>query len=166
MDKVFKLLKQKNIEYLDAIKNNKIPQEKSDFIIMSGAGILFVQYLIDRESLEEIVFKKISFSCTNDKKNPERVHIGSYHNHNCPDCDIALCKGIAIEEVLSEVKKERDVIYDKVAFFGDGDNDFCAGVHLKEVEVFDKTLFCVREHHYLEKMVFDISNKKKDIKKL
>lgn len=143
---------EKVFEFIDNIKSNN--KDYLDFIIVSGSINHFIEWTVDKYNMTKHLSEIISFKSTNSKHDKETLEVNPYHSHNCQRCDDYLCKGKAINDFVVKKNKE-GIIYDKIAFFGDGDNDLCAGLALNTVTAKENKYFCVRKWHVLYNVIFD-----------
>lgn len=121
------------------IRENK---EMYEVILLSGANAFNINFLLQRFHIEDIFDDIITNPARENKENI--LDLGRYHTHECSNCDICMCKGKIIKEILSS-----NIHYKNIIFICDGSNDFCLGKELKEHDV-----LCVRKNFSLYKKLY------------
>jgi len=113
---IFKLMR--------AMHNNKI-----DIIIVSDSNSLFINNWLERNKLSDTVVCVYT--------NPSKIEDGLIKIHpytiqtTCDQCYINMCKGTIVEKhVLGTNKK-----YNKILYIGDGQNDLCPVLKLKQNDI-------------------------------
>lgn len=134
-----------------------------DCIIDSGANMLYVKWVIEKYKLNSFINNYYSFACE-DKDG--KLQIGPRHTHDCKLCSKFMCKTIAIQEFLAEkTKDQKDFKYNKIFYFGDGTNDYCAGRNLQNLPFINNTYLFVRKQFQLEKLLFNSNGSPNDYHK-
>ena len=82
------------------------------------------------------------------------IKLKDYHKHDCKICPVSLCKNKVICEYLQNSNKK----FEKIYYIGDGDNDYCPGLILKE-----KDYFFPRKNYPLAKLL-ELEEKSNQIK--
>lgn len=144
MQEIFKLLHKNNITETEIKKAmESIPavdkmdevlkwlkDSNSEVIIISDSNSLFINHWLLYNNLDSCVTETFT--------NPAQFNtdgllcIQMYHRQNW--CDIStenLCKGSIMENYINR-RRNDGVIFDKVAYVGDGDNDFCPSLKLRK----------------------------------
>lgn len=104
----------------------------SDVIIISDSNSYFIKSWIKANNLEDCVLKVFTNPAEFDK---DILKITMYHfQDSCKLSTKNLCKGQIMEEFV-EKRSETDNLYDKIFYFGDGMNDFCPILRLKETDI-------------------------------
>ena len=163
---IFRFLKDKhlNIHHLKNLIENLplnegfldllsfLQQEKANFevIIISGTISLFIDWLLDKNKLNDI-FSHI-FSQKSEYSNEFLISITQTNKHDCHMCNSSQCKGAILKQYL----EEKRIIIDKVIYVGDGENDYCPALSLN-----DNDILFPREKWGLHKK---IQNLKEDLK--
>ena len=130
------------LEYIKLIKD-KNEETRLDIIILSGANMLFVEWVLEAYNLKDLIDEYYSFSCDIDN---DRLVLGPLHEHNCDDCHAYLCKKLAIENII-----QKNNSYEKIIYFGDGQNDYCACLALNLVK---GSIVYIREDYALDRLLY------------
>ena len=129
-------------------------REKYDLLIVSGSTMLFLGWFLEKNHLTDIV--KSYYALPTEINEELFVKIGNIDHPVCKNgCKADQCKTHNIEDYLS---KHLDTKYERFVYVGDGDNDFCGALILKEGDY----LF-VRNGYKLQKMLIE-GKKEKEIK--
>lgn len=108
---------------------NQILDNKSikiQIIILSGANMMFIKWVIEKMNIQDLIDNYYSFSCL---EYNNKLILGKFHEYKCNTCDPFLCKKKAIEDFHI-----KDNNYEKVIYLGDGLNDYCACLALNRVK--------------------------------
>lgn len=110
-------------ELLDFIKTQNI-----ECIIISDSNSFFIHCILEYGN----VLNSVQKVYTNPAKWTESqlLTIHHYHSHNCKQCPPNLCKG----DVLTRHIKNSDHDEKTVLYVGDGKNDFCPALSMKECD--------------------------------
>lgn len=114
-------------ELFEFIKSNK---DKIDVIIISGANTLFIQWLLEKNNLNDLVSNYYSNWAQFDEELV--IKIKGHHTHDCDLCDKSQCKRLILINHLESCDNSN---YSKIIFAGDGENDYCPATLLKENDV-------------------------------
>lgn len=109
-------------EMVDVVEKIRKRQDV-DMILLSGANDVMINAILGKVGILD-AFKRVITNPAHFDDNG-RLHITSYHTHDCTDC-AGLCKGAILREILSKGS------YQRVIFVGDGDNDVCPSKCLSE----------------------------------
>lgn len=116
--------------------------ERTEFIIISDSNNIFINHILKNKGLVD----KISSIFTNFAEFKENgcLNIEMYHQQNtCSLSTINLCKG----DILSKFVASRyltGVEYVRIAYVGDGFNDFCPSLRLYENDAaFPRVNYCL-----------------------
>lgn len=170
MQEIFNILKENNIRKDDIHKAIEgIPEvngmkclfkwlgEKTnvDVIIISDSNSQFIHQWCSinniRHFIDDIFTNPALYT------DDDSLKIQPYHNQNwCKLSSVNLCKGQILEDYMSERK---NVHYENVFYFGDGANDFCPILRLKETD-----FGCIRKGYRLEKELNTDNIKNKELK--
>lgn len=116
-----------------------------DVIIVSDSNSYFIDCWLETNGLKGY----ISRTFTNPARFDDGVlKIEMYHLQDY--CDLStknLCKGQIMDDFKGE-QEAKGVVYEKTVYVGDGNNDFCPILRLKEGDV-----ACVRKNHRCAKLV-------------
>jgi len=115
-------------EIIKFIKENK---EKFDCIVVSGANVLFVKWVIEIHDMTDLIHSYYSYPATI-SEDGKKINVKNHHSHNCSVCEGSQCKSIILKEFLETEKKKNNLTYSKIAYLGDGHNDFCPSTLLAE----------------------------------
>lgn len=99
-----------------------------EVILLSGANAFNIKYLLNKFRIEDVFDDVITNPANENTKTI--LTLGRYHKHECSMCDICMCKGKIIKDILATKDHFRNII-----FICDGSNDFCLGKELKEHDV-------------------------------
>lgn len=158
MQEIFKLLKKHRISK-DTVKKAiinipEVPQFKKlitllvtalkfHAIIVSDSNSLFINYWLEANKMNNYIHSVFTNPAEYNKDG--LLEIKGYHEqHECKLSTVNLCKGRIMEEFL-KAQEEKNIIYDQVLYVGDGKNDFCPVLKLKE-----KDIACARVGYPLE----------------
>lgn len=160
MQAIFELLHKNNIQQQQITTTiNNIPavngfpnlikqlneQFNYDVIIISDSNSYFIDSWLESNQLK----KHILNTFTNPAKfengllKIEMFHLQDY----CTLSTKNLCKGQIMDD-FKEEQRQRNVVYAKTVYIGDGNNDFCPILRLKECD-----LACVRENFKCAELV-------------
>lgn len=97
----------------------------ADCIIVSGANLLFIEWILEKHGIFSDFCEIFS--------NPAEIRDGvikvsAFHSHFCASCFSNMCKKVILQEFLAK----NPGIYSKIAYVGDGGNDFCPLAELRE----------------------------------
>lgn len=161
MQEVFLELKRQNIDATlvkNAVSNCKINegfmdlfeyvnnnQNYYDSMIVSGANSLFINWIMERYKQQIALF-----ALPSNIEEDSFIKVDKMHEHNCNLCSFEQCKKKVISEYLENSKNT----YRNIIFIGDGHNDYCPAVWLKETDY-----ILPREKYVLHKMILDNPSK-------
>ena len=148
MGKIFELLNENSID-VETIKSaiNRIPpvsgidtlltelhSRDCEIIIISDSNSAFIEWWLNHKGLSHTVKQIFTNPATVDKESGilkiEMYHLQDY----CKLSNKNLCKGQILEDYIS--KRSSDGVYfEKVAYVGDGKNDYCPILRLSEKDV-------------------------------
>jgi pyridoxal phosphate phosphatase PHOSPHO2 len=65
----------------------------------------------------------------------ELLNVSWYHSkeagpHGCSNCQVNMCKGSILTQVLEE-KSKQDLHYESILYVGDGEGDYCPATRLR-----------------------------------
>ena len=130
--------------YLKLLKTLQ-EEHHADLIIISDSNTVFIDYILRQNQLEDTFIRVYTNPARFEADG--RLSVEPYHHQT--SCDLSgsnLCKGHVLEQFLSERKAE-GVEYDKIGYAGDGSNDFCPMLRLKETDVaFPRTNYSIGKH--------------------
>lgn len=160
MDAIFRLLHAKNISrngMLAAIET--IPEvtgmkelirrlyetQNTDVIIVSDSNSQFIGHWCRNNSIADYV--KNIFTNPAEFDANEALHIKPYHHQlTCALSTVNLCKGSILQDFLQKQQKSNCVMYKKVFYVGDGNNDLCPILRLAKDD-----FGCARKGYTLQK---------------
>lgn len=121
-----------------------------EIIIVSDSNSLFINWWLDHNNLTE----KIRQVYTNPARiENEQIHIEMYQNQDfCKLSEVNMCKGFILEKHVND-RRQEGVEFERIAYIGDGRNDFCPLLKLNE-----KDLAFPRSGFTLEKLINDRKN--------
>lgn len=104
-----------------------------DIIIISDSNSVFIKYWCDHND----VSKYIKHTYTNQAhfNDQDILKIQPYHHQlDCQLSSVNLCKGAVLEEFVRHQQQERNIVYDKIFYVGDGHNDICPVLRLSNAD--------------------------------
>lgn len=110
-----------------------------DIIIISDSNSCFIDTWLETHNLTNY-FCKVFTNPAQFVDNSLKIQMYHLQTH-CKLSTKNLCKGQILEDFI-ETQKNAGIIYDRVAYVGDGTNDFCPVLKLKEND-----LACARENY-------------------
>jgi 2,3-diketo-5-methylthio-1-phosphopentane phosphatase len=116
-----------------------------DSMIVSGGNSLFIRWI-----LEKYNHKMKFFALPSQIQDDSSFKIDKMHSHDCPLCPLEMCKKKVISDYLEGNKKS----YRNIVFIGDGYNDYCTSIWLKEHDY-----ILPREKFVLHKLILDAPSK-------
>ena len=125
-----------------------IDAKKFDVIIISDSNSTFIKYSMDKYHLE------VNAVYTNPASYDQNgcLKIDWYHRQNW--CDLStenLCKGHILDSHIAKRKKEDNVEFDYILYVGDGTNDLCPALRLR-----DEDFICPRKNFRLWKKMMKL----------
>nr|XP_018902478.1 PREDICTED: pyridoxal phosphate phosphatase PHOSPHO2-like [Bemisia tabaci] len=157
MREIFKILRRNDVTPKKIVESvQKIPPvsgmvelfkflkcNNCDVIIISDSNSVFISDWLKHYGLSDHVSAVFTNPAYFDESN--LLHIEMYHEqHSCKLSAINLCKGAILEQYISD-QSDKGVSFDVIAFVGDGKNDLCPSLRLKE-----KDLIFAREGYVLK----------------
>lgn len=140
MDKVFGVLHSENLsreDYVSCFETLQFTEGMKEAcrflesqnvptIIISDSNSYFIDHILERDLLRE-AFCGIH---TNPAwwESSGRLHVERYHEHDCNDCPLNLCKSTVLQKHLADYQQS----YKHVVYVGDGHGDLCPCLALKE----------------------------------
>lgn len=104
--------------------------DKYQVVIISDANSVFINHILESKGIKDLVKEVFTNPATFDENGQLRVK--PYHDQDwCKLSSRNLCKGYILEEFLKK-QKALGIVYERVAYVGDGNNDFCPGLRLSE----------------------------------
>jgi pyridoxal phosphate phosphatase PHOSPHO2 len=110
------------------IRNNK---GFIDALLITGNNSIFVDWVLHRHGIKDI----FPLYYTNFAEPDEKflLKVRECHKHTCETCDIAQCKGDIIKNHLEKFYPDSQNII--IFYVGDGENDYCVGKYLREMDI-------------------------------
>ncbi|EIE82899.1 hypothetical protein G6F46_000709 [Rhizopus delemar] len=135
------------------LKSKEIP-----VILLSDANTFYIETILTAYDVRDCVTQVITNPAYIDEKGRLRVQryiLASDPQHNCTNpCSVNICKGKELDMLLKKYGP-----LEKVAYIGDGKNDFCPATRLRYTDM----LF-MRQEKGLERFFNDEPEEKKRIK--
>lgn len=124
-------------ELLDYLYSNK---EHYEVIIMSATINYIIHWIMDHNGYKGLISHVHSNKCLIDKDNYfEYIKINC---DKCLECGYFLCKNRILKQILNNKNEENNEVsndnkkkYKRILYAGDGANDYCAALLLKESDV-------------------------------
>ena len=110
-----------------------LPENKTEFIIISDSNILFITHILERYKLMshfDTVFTNPAAFSEDGCLGIDMFHFQNY----CSLSTVNLCKGKILHDYV-EKKSSLGVNYDCIAYVGDGTNDFCPSLCLDKMDI-------------------------------
>ena len=105
----------------------------ADIIIISDSNSIFIEHILQKKDLKALV--KEVFTNTAEFDEDGLLKVWGYHKQtSCKLSTENLCKGQILEEFLKK-QEAQGVKYDKVAYVGDGSNDYCPALRLTSEDI-------------------------------
>lgn len=165
MRNIFKLLHNDGIKQED-IKNKitgilatpgyeklltNLHSHNCEIIIISDSNSIFIDDWLNHKQLDHLIAKIFTNPAYYDENG--LLHIEQYHEQDwCKLSEKNLCKGYILENYIKE-QANKGVTYDKIAYAGDGTNDFCPMLKLS-----DKDLAFPRANYSIMKLLNKTGN--------
>ncbi|XP_076038142.1 pyridoxal phosphate phosphatase PHOSPHO2-like isoform X2 [Oratosquilla oratoria] len=108
----------------------KLPRDSTEFIVISDSNSLFIDHILRNEGIRDLfreIFTNPAKIDENDCLNIEMFHYQDY----CKLSTKNLCKGHILNSYVESRQKD-NVHFSHIAYVGDGSNDFCPSLLLKE----------------------------------
>ncbi|EJU04051.1 hypothetical protein DACRYDRAFT_105116 [Dacryopinax primogenitus] len=132
-----------------AIKVRSDPS--TDLLVLSNANSVYIRTILEHQGLHEGVFEDVITNPAHwDEQDPDLLVVRRRvdpkgEQHKCTvGCSANMCKGEELEAFVERHGKA----FDRVVYVGDGSNDFCPILRLREQD-----LALVRRHRGLEKRI-------------
>ena len=126
-----------------------LDREKTETIIISDSNSVFINHILFHHNIHPHINRVF----TNPARfNPKgQLEIEMYHvQDSCDLSTVNLCKGHVLESYIEE-RASQNVNFTHVAYIGDGQNDFCPSLRLKDSDfVFPREGYSLVK--YMEKM--------------
>lgn len=90
----------------------------AESLIVSDANRLFIDWILEKHGLKGD-FKEIFTNPAEIREN--FISLSPFHSHECASCPTNMCKGKIVRDFLGK----NQGVYGKIAYVGDGSNDFC-----------------------------------------
>ncbi|XP_063932114.1 pyridoxal phosphate phosphatase PHOSPHO2-like [Zophobas morio] len=129
---------------VDLIRNLKM-KLNYDLVVVSDSNSVFIKTWLEKHKLETCFTEIFT--------NPTKIVGGMFQISPYDDQDVCklstrnLCKGKVLDEFIKS-QQENGIFYNKLVYVGDGSNDFCPILRLKEND-----LACVRNNYKLLDLV-------------
>jgi len=126
-----------------------VDRDKTETIIISDSNSVFIETILRHHKMQHLVNKVFTNPAEfNDKG---QLEISMYHvQDTCSLSTVNLCKGQVLESYIAE-RASQNVDFTHVAYIGDGQNDFCPSLRLRESDfVFPRHGYSLVK--YIEKM--------------
>ncbi|XP_071515740.1 pyridoxal phosphate phosphatase PHOSPHO2-like isoform X2 [Panulirus ornatus] len=147
MGEVFKFLHRNGIKkeaILDCLKEIKltegmkelftgVPRDLTEFIIISDANSVFIDHILRNCGVRDLFSELFTNPAQFDENGC--LHLQMYHLQDwCTLSTKNLCKGDILANYVKQRENE-DVTFSTIAYVGDGTNDFCPSLRLKECDI-------------------------------
>jgi pyridoxal phosphate phosphatase PHOSPHO2 len=101
-----------------------------DSIIISDANTVFIDYLLKHHKLDTL-FNQV-FTNPAEYDSSGCLLINNFHTQDwCPLSTVNLCKGHILQNYI-QAQQNKGVTYSCIVYIGDGSNDLCPGLTLRE----------------------------------
>lgn len=120
-----------------------------DHIIISDSNSVFITHILEEKKLTAVMHKVFTNPAQFDAAGC--LTLQHYHTQDwCTLSTVNLCKGHILKSYITERNAE-GVDYNHVIYVGDGYNDLCPGLSLRQQDVF-MPRFGFKLHQVIEKM--------------
>ncbi|CAG8493922.1 549_t:CDS:2 [Paraglomus brasilianum] len=128
-------------------------RHNADVIIVSDANTIWIDHILTHYGVHHLIDKIITNHAEWDAGNCIAIDSNTHSQQNCNTihritgekmCNRNLCKGHELRQLLNLRE------YDNVVYVGDGVNDYCPSLQLRDTDV-----VCVRKGRTLEKLIID-----------
>ncbi|XP_063612123.1 pyridoxal phosphate phosphatase PHOSPHO2-like isoform X1 [Penaeus indicus] len=110
-----------------------VPRDATEFIIISDANSVFIDHILKNVGLRDL-FHEI-FTNPAEFSKDGSLHIEMYHHQDwCTLSTKNLCKGSILNNYV-KVRGEENITFSTIAYVGDGTNDFCPSLYLRECDI-------------------------------
>ncbi|CAG9768610.1 unnamed protein product [Ceutorhynchus assimilis] len=131
-----------NISEVSGVKNLIIELHDNmdyDVIIISDSNTYFIEHWLQQNNLSSKILKVFSNPAEFDQNGLLKVEM--YHiQDSCKLSTRNMCKGMIMEDFI-KAQSKLGIIYNKIAYVGDGQNDFCPILRLN-----DNGIACCRDN--------------------
>ncbi len=112
----------------------ELNRPKYEVIIISDSNTEFIKYKMEAAGYHKIIHTTYTNPAVFDEQGILKV--SSYHDQDwCTRSTVNLCKGYVLDEHIKQALNERNVIFTHVVYVGDGANDLCPAMHLRECDI-------------------------------
>ncbi len=128
----------------------ELSKDEFEVIIISDSNSEFIKTILDAAGLGSVVHTSYTNPAHWDEDGCLRINF--YHVQDwCKLSTQNLCKGHILDAHIDEALKQRDVRFSNVVYVGDGKNDLCPSLRLRECDV-----TCPRKGFYLERAITEL----------
>ncbi|XP_053650063.1 pyridoxal phosphate phosphatase PHOSPHO2 isoform X1 [Cherax quadricarinatus] len=132
-ERIFNCLKE--IKLTDGMKEllTGVPRDLTEFIIISDGNSVFIDHILKSCGLRDLFSELFTNPAQFDDNGC--LHIQMYHLQDwCTLSTKNLCKGDILSNYI-KLRENNNVTFSTIAYVGDGTNDFCPSLRLKECDV-------------------------------
>lgn len=100
-----------------------------DIIIISDSNSVFIKYWCDYNGVSNYI--KHVFTNQAHFNDQGVLKVQPYHHQT--ECNLSsenLCKGSVLEEFCRQQQQQQNIVYDRIFYIGDGNNDICPALRL------------------------------------
>ncbi|OBZ86898.1 Pyridoxal phosphate phosphatase PHOSPHO2 [Choanephora cucurbitarum] len=130
----------KTIPFTDEMRRVllKLKNENVSVILLSDANTFYIETIMEAYGVRDCITEIITNPACEDEQGRLRVRRyiqPSNAQHNCTNpCSVNICKGKELEKVIERFGGINGI--NKIAYIGDGKNDFCPATRLRNTDVF------------------------------
>uniref|UniRef100_A0AAY4A265 Phosphatase phospho1 n=2 Tax=Denticeps clupeoides TaxID=299321 RepID=A0AAY4A265_9TELE len=99
-------------------------------VVLSDANTYFIEAWLQRAGARQLFLEVITNPASFDADG--RLALLPFHSHGCPRCPENMCKQLVLQEYLLRRLRERGGDFQRVFYIGDGANDVCPSLVLRE----------------------------------
>lgn len=105
---------------------------RNDFecVIISDANSYFIETWLRHVGAHKLFTKVFTNPAEFDTNG--RLILRPFHSHSCPKCPDNMCKQVILRDYMSERANEQGEPFQKVFYIGDGENDICPTLALRQ----------------------------------
>ncbi|XP_068220752.1 pyridoxal phosphate phosphatase PHOSPHO2-like isoform X2 [Palaemon carinicauda] len=111
-----------------------VPKERTEFIVISDSNVVFIDHILQNLGIRDL-FREI-FTNPAEFDDNECLHLHMYHHQDwCSLSTKNLCKGSILANYIKSREEDANVLFSTIAYVGDGVNDFCPSLRLKNCDI-------------------------------
>ncbi|KAI9244258.1 phosphatase phospho-type [Helicostylum pulchrum] len=116
-----------------------LKQRNVPVILMSDANTFYIETILQAYGVRDCITEIITNPSYTDEQGRLRVHrhvLTTDQQHECQNpCSLNICKGQELDQLLQRYQQQGHTV-EKIAYTGDGKNDFCPATRLRRTDTF------------------------------